>query len=336
MTEEDFEVLQDRYIDTLKPLFFPDLEEIVKRDVIRFFASILRIVGMEDRGWDPLLESRATLEDLNAILQMDLPQDKFPNKDATAWRMGLLMYTHIIEMDSPYEVLTNLLRFRLGEGYHPNPYYTFLTEKQKKQFKKYGNLYPKDKIQIIKALSSKAGLLVGNIFDEFYNSKLRNAINHSDFILTDEDFRCRSGTGAIGAFKISLEDLNAIITKAKAFISSFFGLEQECRRYWGTHKDNAKPYDPKYKGLLEILVDNKDLMCGFKVHWPNNSESEYRRTEKGIDMINCNLDITNATIGLFVNLYARNPGGFSPLVEQGENPIYTPLANGLIPSWPNP
>ena len=56
---------------------------------------------MEDKGWDPHLESRATLENLNAILQMDLPEDNFPDQDWTKWRIGLLMYSHIVEMDAP-------------------------------------------------------------------------------------------------------------------------------------------------------------------------------------------------------------------------------------------
>ena len=32
-------------------------------------------------------------------------------------------------------------------------------------------------------------------------------------------------------------------------------------------------YDPDYKGIMEVLVDAEGLMNGFKVHWPNNSDS---------------------------------------------------------------
>ena len=97
------------------------------------------------------------------------------------------------------------------------------------------------------------------------------------------------------------------------------------------------PYDPFYKGLMEVLVDSRDLMCGFRVHWPNNSESTYRRTEDGVDMTNCHLDLANATISLFVNQYARQPGKFSPLVERDDVPIYTKLdGSDQAPSWPSP
>ena len=141
---------------------------------------------MEDKGWDPYLESRGILEDLNAILQSDYSDEIFPDKDFTMWRMGLLMYSHIVEMDAPYEVITNLLRFRLGKGYSPNPFYMFLNNKDKRQFKHSG-IYPHKKIKIIKMLSEEAGISFGDIF-EFYDSKLRNAISHSDYVLTDKQF----------------------------------------------------------------------------------------------------------------------------------------------------
>jgi hypothetical protein len=84
-----------------------------------------------------------------------------------------------------------------------------------------------------------------------------------------------------------------------------------------------------------VLVDGEGLMCGFKVHWPNNSESFYRRTEEGVDMCNCMLDLKNATVDLFVDRYARVPGSFSPLVERDGQPAYTRL-EGVIepPVWP--
>jgi len=278
MTDEEIEKTRQRYIDLLQPLFLPD--DPVSNDIIQYFASLLRIVGMEDKGWDPYLESRSILEDLNAILQSEHSEEIFPDKDSTMWRMGLLMYGHIVEMDAPYEVITNLLRFRLGKGYSPNPYYMFLNSSERKQFKRSG-IYPHQKIKIIKILSTEARAAVGDIFDEFYNSNLRNAISHSDYILTEEQFRVKNGTGAFGAYSIPLEQLNEKITKAKLFISTLFGLDRMAREIWGEKKQQTIPYDPVYKGLIEILADDDGLMCGFKVHWPNNSESIYRRTQDG-------------------------------------------------------
>lgn len=331
MTDEELEATGERYYQALKPLFLPD--DPVSNDIVRYFASLLRIVGMEDKGWDPYIESRGTLEDLNAILQSEHAESIFEDKELTMWRMGLLMYSHIVEMDAPYEVITNLLRFQLGKGYSPNPYYMFFNNEEKKQFKRSG-IYPKSKLKIIKQLSKEVGNPIGEIFDEFYDGKLRNAISHSDYILTEKQFRVRSGTGAVGAYSIELERLNEIITKAKLFISTVFSLDRAAREIWGDKKGQAIPYDPVYKGFMEVLADEEGLMCGFKIHWPNNSESTYRRTQDGIDMTNCMLDFENANIEFMVGLYARQPGDFSPLVEVDGVPVYTRLDDGgEIPEW---
>ena len=317
----------------MKPLFLPD--DPVSGDIIRYFASLLRVVGMEDKGWDPYVESRAILRDLDQFLQMDLPGERFPDAELTIWRMGLVMYSHIVEMDAPYEVLTNLLRFRLGKGYSPNPYFIFLNKDQQKRFRRTG-IYPKQKIEIIKKLSTEAGLSVGDLFDDFYDNTLRNAISHSDYIVTEKEFRCRNGTGAVGAFSVPLEKLNRLITNAQLFVATFFELELAARTVWGGTSGRAIPYDAVYKGLMEVLVDEKGLMCGFKVHWPNHSESIYKRTPDGIDMANCHLAIKDATLNLFVDQYARKPGKFSPLVEEDQEPRYTPIdRTGEIPRWPD-
>lgn len=322
---------RDRFIKVLEPVFLPD--DPVSNDIIRYFASLLRVLGMEDKGWDPYAESRKTLNDINRLMKLELPEDRFPD-GCTSWRLGLLLYSHIVEMDAPYEVITNLLRFRLGKGYSPNPYFDLLTEREKKNFAKNG-IRTGRKIEVIKALSKECGLSVGELYDEFYNSRLRNAVQHSDFILTADDFRSRSGISGGKAFKLTYDELDKLVTKAKAFIAAFFQLEFDARAVWGARKGQAIPYDPHYKGLMEVLVDDRDLMCGFAVHWPNNSQSTYRRTEAGAEMVNCMVNVEQATVDLWVDLYARKPGAFSPLVEEGAEPVYTPLDNSDVrPLWP--
>lgn len=327
-----FDRKRAEYIELFKPLFLP--EDPVSNDIIRYFASLLRILGMEDHGWDPYAESRALLADINGFFNVDLPREHFSEPDRTHWRLGLLLYSHILEMSAPYEVITNLLRFKLGKGYSPNPFFHFLTEREKKGFQKKGISTIK-KIEIIKKLSDESGLGLAGIFDEFYSNKLRNAIAHADFILSNKDFRCRGDISGMKGFRLSYEELDQKIMCAKAFISAFFQIELITRQFWGQEKQKAIPYDPHYKGLMEILVDDRDVMCGFRVHWPNNSQSTYRRTEDGVEMTNCSLDLKNSTLSLFVNLYAQNPSSFSPLVENNTNPIYTKL-EGLDepPSWP--
>jgi hypothetical protein len=323
------EAIRDRYVPLMAPVFFP--ADPTKPDIVQLFASLLRVVGMEDKGWDPYAESRSVLNDLNALMQLKLPAKKFRDRELTTWRLGLLFYSHIVEMSAPYEVLANLLRFRLGKGYHPNPYYAFLTEQDRKRYRRSG-LFPKKKIEIIQALGKEADLEIGGIFDDFYRNDFRNAIAHSDFIFTDIGFRCRNGYGN-NAFELTYEQVDDLLVKAKVFIGTFFGLEREARRMWGEKAGSGVAYDPVMKGVMEILVDADKLMNGFKVHWPNGSESTYRRTENGIDMVNCMLALEDNTLSLMVGMFAQHRSAFSPLVEEGAAPNYSPLENGKIPTW---
>lgn len=327
-----FYTRRDKYIDLLEPLFLP--EDPVSNDIIKYFASLLRVLGNEDRGRDPYTESRATLSNLNRLFRVNLPRRWFPKPLETHWRLGLLLYTHIVEMDAPYEVLLNLLRFRLGEGYSPNPFFKFLSTREQKAFKKRG-LSTIRKIEIIKEISDKANLEIGTIFDGFYNNQIRNAISHSDYILTDDGFRCRGGISGNRGFMISFEELDEIILSAKAFIGAFFSIQHSARKVWGGQAGRAMPYDLPYKGLMEILADKDGLMCGFKVHWPNGTDSTYRRTEDGVEMINCMLAMQQDTIEFMVGLYAGKPSAFSPLVEDGALPVYTKREGDDAPlHWP--
>jgi hypothetical protein len=36
---------------------------------------------------------------LNSLMQIDLPTDRFPRPDLTIFRLGLVFYNHIVEMD---------------------------------------------------------------------------------------------------------------------------------------------------------------------------------------------------------------------------------------------
>ncbi|WP_334150169.1 hypothetical protein [Hyphomicrobium sp.] len=332
-SSDPFAETRDRYVERLKPIFLPP--DPISNDIIRYFASLLRVLGMEDRGWDPYAESRAVLNDINGFFNVELPPAHFKEPDKTPWRLGLLLYSHIVEMDAPYEVLTNLLRFQLGKGYSPNPFFALLSSKEQKNYAKRG-ITTGRKIALIKELSAALGVDVGDIFDDFYDNKLRNAIAHSDYILTDDDFRCRGGLSGTSAFTIAYADLDKKLLAAKAFVAAFFQVELLARQVWGQQKGKAIPYDAHYKGLMEVLVDGRDVMCGFKVHWPNNSESMYRRTDAGIDMDNCMLDLKGASLDLFVGLYARTAGAFSPLVEHDGTPTYTKIDGAdELPTWPD-
>lgn len=336
-SEEDegvgkFEAKREQYIDILRPVFCPS--DPVGNDIVNYFSSLLRVLGIEEGGWDPFAESKAYLEDFNGLTQIELPKSSFPEPIVTKWRLGLMMYSHIVEMAAPYDVVANLLRFQLGEGYNPNAFYRYLTDGEKRRSRRLG-VPIGTKIKIISDLSDRLGFQVRSLFEEFYDNHLRNAIAHSDFVIADEAFRCRGGISGMRAFEVPYEILNQKILCSKAFISALLGLDYSVRLMWGERKGTAVPYDPIYKGLLEVIADEEGLMCGYKVHWPNESESYFIRTAGGIDMTNCFVSPNKEKVELFVGKYAHMAGTFSPLVEHDGEPIYTPLSGaGTRPNWP--
>lgn len=327
-TEEKNEAIRKRYQDIMFPIFFP--ETPTKPDIKLLFSSVLRVMGMEDKGWDPHAESRGVIDDLYAFMQIELPKDRFGDPGLTVWRVGLLFYSHIIEMSAPYEVLANLMRYQLGKGYHPNPFFEFLTKKEQKRVEKSG-VTTRQKIRIVRELSDATSFQLGTIIDDFYNADFRNAIVHADFILTDDGFRSRGSVS--NAFFLTFEQVDNLITSAKLFISVFFQMEREFRRVWGGHANRAMGYDPVYKGIMEIFANSEGLLEGFKVHWPNGSDSWYRRTNNGIDMTNISLALEQADLELFVGLYHKPADPFSPVVALGGQPVYTPLEGGEPVTW---
>jgi len=54
-------------------------------------------------------------------------------------------------------------------------------------------------------------------------------------------------------------------------------------------KNKILPFDPDYKGLLELLFE-EDLLSGFRVYWPNGSNSEFTRSRSGCSAVNITFD----------------------------------------------
>ena len=79
------EAIRDRYVPIMAPAFF--LDEPNNPDVIQLLASLLRVVGMEDKGWDPYSESRALIDDLYALMQFEFPEATFKAKDLPTCRL---------------------------------------------------------------------------------------------------------------------------------------------------------------------------------------------------------------------------------------------------------
>jgi hypothetical protein len=82
LSPHTFAQKRDHYIERLKPIFLPP--DPISNYIIRYYASLLRVLGIEDRGWDPYAESRVVLDDINSFFKVELPPVHF--KEPAGWR----------------------------------------------------------------------------------------------------------------------------------------------------------------------------------------------------------------------------------------------------------
>lgn len=336
----------ERYRILLAPLFDPK-----GINIFHFACALIRVGGMQSAGWDPLEESIQTLDDLIKLVQLDLEPGRFTDPLKTRWRLFLISYAHLVEMDAPYDVLANLLRVRLQLPSTYNPFREFIApqpKSRKKQAKPRPlstpalSLSPAQKISAIKQLATRAGCqAIGELFDDFYFSSLRNAIDHSDYVLHGSEFRIRNGVipeednpHSLTPV-ISLDRLSRIIERAYGFYSALFSLEHNARAWFAGFKGQGLPSDLALKGLLEFLIDDQGLLCGFKMHWPNAHDSVYRRLPSGCDAMNI-FNQPDGTVDFFVGEYFREHHPFSRLVPADGQPRYTTAEGASEPlQWPS-
>lgn len=323
-----------RYTSLLTPLF--DTKDV---SAYEYACCLLRVGGLQDAGWDPLLESKAMFDDTIALANMGLPHDTFHDVAKTQIRFLLIGYAHLIEMDAPYNVIANLLRVKARLPYCCDPFWHIRTRKAGKKKRPLTEIqvYPVDKIRHIKVLAEKAQLpQIASVFDEFYEPALRNSINHSDYVLHNDQIRLPHARFAepIGTSSIlSYPDLLARIAQTYAFYSSFFSLEHAACSNFKALKGFVFPFDTKLKGLLEYHITEDALIIGFCVHWPNKLTSYFRRDETGCKC--CNIHFSeDLTVAFFVGESFRHHSSFSPLVPAGRDPIYADsVHNGNPLKW---
>ncbi len=291
---DDFEQSIVTYCHRLAPIFQPTA------DRFDYVLALLRASGHENAGWDTLSESFKVLDDLNNLASADLPTDYFREPEITRLRLRLFEYSHLVEMSAPYEIITNLLRVKLGRAVSLTPFAAEpkrtrpKTKKQKSTSRK-SQISPSTKIDVIKSLSKEAGLPeIGAAFDDFYRAGIRNSISHSDYIIHGDEFRMRGQTipdeldPRLTTSVIKLDRLQQLIDQAGAFYRAFVRVEKGARLSAGANKQRGFPYDPTYRGILEVLADDENYLCGAVIHWPNGHESSYERSAAIKQHLFCN------------------------------------------------
>jgi hypothetical protein len=327
--------LREEYLNLLTPLF----SQHERVDTTEYVLALIRAGGMQDAGWDPLEESRAFVNDLAGLIQSDDPAGRFTDPETTSWRLALVAYAHLVEMDAPYDMLANLFRVGARRKYSVQPF-AEPSPKKAKTWKLNGPPPPgpSKKLPKLHELAASCGMsAVTDAFNAFYSGPLRNAISHSDFVLHGKAFRARKSYfedapgSRVFAPSIELDRLQEILSRTFCFYSAFLELELRARLAFRQLKGHTFRYDQHYKGILELLFDD-ELICGLTIHWPNGTSSRMRRGSDGCEATNI-LFGREGSIEPMVGLYAQHPGEYSPLVERGAEPVYQQTESGAAITW---
>lgn len=243
-----------------------------------YVFTLLRVSGIQDGGWDPFEESQEALLDYSRLLQRTSKN----GINKRSFRLALLIYCHTVELSVPYHIFFNLLRCVQHSTYVPFPFPG--TPIKRKLF----GVKPQTPAQKIRALRTecekvKETDLVDKI-DTFYDDEIRNAFYHSDYVLTDTEFRiCEGGLPK----SVSFSDLSEKLARCFAFYQAFFDIYKKIRLAFLSGK---KYYRMPNFEVCEILTNKKQGLIGFRIHFSNGSSAFFERRKERVTGINVMLE----------------------------------------------
>jgi hypothetical protein len=168
-------------------------------------------------------------------------------------------------------------------------------------------------------------------------AEVRHAVFHADYTLSDTEFHMVKGhylspRGYL-THDVPLPELLAVVDRSFAFFYALLKCRDLARGQLARLRDKAFPFDLRLKGLIEFLFED-DLICGFRIYWPNGQHVQYTRKTTGAHAMNMWPQLEGLSVS--VGIYASAPGTFSPLVENGQPPRYTPAPGRTAPpQWPD-
>ena len=234
-----------RYLNAFNKIFNAAFDKCEFSSLLTLFA----VRGLEDPGWDPYKSSIEIINSVNKIY------DKVDNYVAQK-NLQLWVYGHIVEASEPYEKIANLLDVITGEPYIIRKFP--LNSRGIAQT-------PGQKIRKISEKATKLGFLeIGDIYKEFWDKDLRNAIFHSDYSLYGEELRTHNPPK-----RYSAEDTNKLINFALAYFQVIDCLyKTHIEKY--TESTVIKPHPgfcTSRNEMARVIVRDGHGAIGIKDNW---------------------------------------------------------------------
>jgi hypothetical protein len=278
------EVYREEYKHYLMGLF----SDAWKNDPLSFIYTLLRVTGVHYGHWDPYVEMLRAFDDYNSILN-------FANTQGgnTSLRIALLMYCQSIEMSAVHEVLANLLRCKGGRQFVVRPFIDLQKSKGKNVPFTYIPPSANSKIKRLKQMALEVNdNNFKDIIDSFYDDQVRNSFVHSDYCLTDSEYRWTEGGPPASK---SLDYISEIITRSFAFYEALFQTWGSWLQWFKKHPRYIKL--PQYE-VLE-LITNENGLYGFAIHFSNGNKAYFERHDDYVDSRNLTLN-HDGTVNFFV------------------------------------
>lgn len=254
MTNKEARQVFDRLFTTAKSV-----------DEFEYVCALLRIRGYEDEGWDNLSETHELFRDIMAL-------SAAPLLDLTRVRLGLLLYCHITEAEPIYTVIENMLRVCEGDRVITDPY----PDIQDKKTKSRNGLIkgrPQSTSAVVAKLKAHARSLnmsdLAALLDSFFDSSIRNAFFHSDYILFSDEFRSRKSwflqpNGSYGQ-TIKLSEVLVKVDQAVSFYSEFIKVLSSHKHSYKASKVVKGRFASDGSVIdVELMADKKRGVYGFK------------------------------------------------------------------------
>lgn len=252
-------------------------ERALDRSPFDTLCTLLRPRGMNTAGWDVLDEAEKTFDDFNWMIAT---AHEAKGK-ATARRFAVYYYCFLIEMAAVQEMIINVLRCVSGRHYLPYPFLSLFRQRKKGGW---WNTVPPSmsmkRREIVKLAREIGESALASSLEYIYDDTLRNAIAHSDYVLTTDEIRMT------GPNVVQLAGLDRKVNYTFRFVEEWLRAAGNmklalsyARRF---HKwDNYE--------VLELLSDESGVY-GFHVHFSNGNKSTFMRTKEGVTQINMRLD----------------------------------------------
>ncbi|MDD5026500.1 MAG: hypothetical protein PHH13_03965 [Candidatus Peribacteraceae bacterium] len=192
---------------------FNDLDQLFAKAqetcAFEFILSLLAIREITaDSGWFPFDTLHQNFRAINSV------KKKFDKEENT--HVHLLLYGLIVEASEPYEMLANLMNVIEGDRAKNNFPPTLNKRGDEVEWK------PIDKIRNLQKRARQLGIANSlELFDDFYDNQLRNAVFHCSYTVYDNDIRLFTGSTRR---VIGHEEKHKLINGALAYYEVFTTL----------------------------------------------------------------------------------------------------------------